>query len=514
MADDTLDQIRHRREKRRRFEEAGLPPYPARSHRDRTVAEFLGDFADAEKSGAAIALAGRLTALRGHGKATFADLADSSGRVQLYFKRDTLGEEPYGLVESLDLGDFIGVRGRAMTTRTGEPTVAVTEWTLLVKSLRPTPVVKETQDEEGKAVRHDALADVETRYRQRYLDLLLNPESRERFLARTRLTALVRRFLDERGFTEVETPVLQPIYGGAAAEPFTTHHNTLDIPLFLRIADELYLKRLIVGGLERVYEIGKDFRNEGMDRTHNPEFTQCELYQAFSDYNDMMALFEELLKFLAVELTGGTRVVYQGREVDLGKNFRRLPVLEAIKERTGVDLGLAPGRELDRGAALDLAKKHGLEYPDHAPTGKIIMGVFDAVADPMGVFDAVAEPLLQDPVFVLDYPAEVSPLAKTKPEDPRLAERFEPHVAGIELGNAFSEQNDPDIQRAVLEAQAAQRALGDAEASQVDEDFLRALEYGMPPTGGLGIGLDRLVMLFTDAPSIQDVILFPQMRPK
>ena len=504
MGDETLDQIRHRREKRRRFEEAGLPPYPARSSRDRTVAELLGKFAEAEKSGAAFALAGRLTALRGHGKATFADLTDSSGRVQLYFKRDTLGDGPYGLVGSLDLGDFVGVRGRAMTTHTGEPTVTVTEWTLLAKSLRPPPVVKQTHDEGGGVVRHDALADVETRYRQRYLDLLLNPASRERFLARTRLTALVRRFLDERGFTEVETPVLQPLYGGAAAEPFTTHHNSLDIPLYLRIADELYLKRLIVGGLERVYEIGKDFRNEGMDRTHNPEFTQCELYQAFSDYHGMMALFEELMRFLAVELTGGTRVTYQGREVDFAEGFRRLPVLEAIKERTGVDLGIEPGRDFDRAAALNLAKKYGLEYPDHAPTGKIIMGVFDAVA----------EPLLQDPVFVLDYPAEVSPLAKTKPEDPRLAERFEPHVAGLELGNAFSEQNDPDVQRAVLEAQAAQRALGDAEASQVDEDFLRALEYGMPPTGGLGIGLDRLVMLFTDAPSIQDVILFPQMRPK
>jgi lysyl-tRNA synthetase class 2 len=504
LSDETLDQIRHRREKRRRFEEAGLSPYPARSIRDRTVAEFLQKFPGAEKSEAEVALAGRLVALRGHGAATFSDLADASGRVQLYFKKDTLGEESYGLVGNLDLGDFVGVRGRAMTTRTGEPTLAVTEWTLLAKSLRPTPVVKETEGEGGGTVRHDALADVETRYRQRYLDLLLNPESRRRFEVRTRLTALVRRFLDDRGFLEVETPVLQPLYGGAAAAPFTTHHNTLDVPLYLRIADELYLKRLIVGGLERVYEIGKDFRNEGMDRTHNPEFTQCELYQAFSDYHGMMDIFEELLKFLAEELTGGTQITYQGKKVDFSKHFRRLPVLEAIRERTGVDLGLAPGLSFDRDAALKLAKKHGLEYPAHAPTGKVVMGLFDAVAGP----------LLVDPVFVMDYPAEVSPLAKTKPEDPRLAERFEPHIAGLELGNAFSEQNDPDVQREVLEAQARQRDLGDEEAAQVDEDFLRALEYGMPPTGGLGIGLDRLVMLFTDAPSIQDVILFPQMRPK
>jgi lysyl-tRNA synthetase class 2 len=504
LSEETLDQIRHRREKRRRFEEAGVPPYPARSARDRSVAEFLGTFPGAEKTEAEVSLAGRLVALRGHGKATFADLADASGRVQLYFKRDTLGEESYGLVGCLDLGDFVGVRGRAMTTRTGQPTVAVGEWTLLAKSLRPTPVVKETEDGEGRAVRHDALADVETRYRQRYLDLLTNPASRGRFEVRTRMTALVRRFLDSRGFIEVETPVLQPIYGGAAAAPFTTHHNSLDVPLYLRVADELYLKRLIVGGFERVYEIGKDFRNEGMDRTHNPEFTQCELYQAFSDYHGMMALFEELVRHLAVELTGGARITYRGKEVDFSKPFRRLPVLEAIKERTGVDLGLAPELNFDRDAALGLAKKHGLGYPDHAPTGKIIMGVFDAVA----------EPLLVDPVFVLDYPAEVSPLAKTKPEDPRLAERFEPYACGLELGNAFSEQNDPDVQRRVLEAQAEQRALGDSEAAVVDEDFLRALEYGMPPTGGLGIGLDRLAMLFTDAPSIQDVILFPQMRPK
>ncbi|MCK4593417.1 lysine--tRNA ligase, partial [bacterium] len=273
---------------------------------------------------------------------------------------------------------------------------------------------------------------------------------------------------------------------------------------YLRIADELYLKRLIIGGIEKVYEIGKDFRNEGMDRTHNPEFTQCELYQAFSDYNDMMVLFEELVRYLARELTGGTVITYRGREIDLAKNFRRLPVLVAIKEQTGVDLGIEPGRELDRKAVLNLADKHGLEYPDHAPTGRIIMGIFDAVA----------ETLLQDPVFVIDYPADVSPLAKTKPDDPRLAERFEPHIAGLELGNAFSEQNDPDIQRRVMEVQARRRELGDEEAGVVDEDFLRALEYGMPPTGGLGIGVDRLAMLFTDAPSIQDVILFPQMRPK
>ncbi len=504
MAEETLDQIRHRRDKRRRFEEAGVSPYPVRSRRDRSVASVLEHFTELEGSGDEFTLAGRLMALRSHGKATFADLADSSGRIQLYFKKDVLGEESYELVGYLDLGDFVGVHGTAMTTRTGQPTVAVNEWKLLCKSMRPLPVVKETRDESGGVVRHDVLADVEASYRQRYLDLLLNPDSRKRFLVRTRMTALIRRFLDERGFLEVETPVLQPIYGGAAAAPFTTHHKKLDIPLYLRIADELYLKRLIIGGLERVYEIGKDFRNEGMDRTHNPEFTQCELYQAFSDYKDMMALFEELMRYLAVELTGGAVIRYQGLEIDLGKNFRRLPVLEAIKEQTGADLGVEPGREFDRNEVIRLAAKYDLQYPDRAPTGRIVMGIFDAVAGP----------LLEDPVFVIDYPADVSPLAKTKPGDPRLAERFEPHIAGLELGNAFSEQNDPDVQRRVMEAQALQRELGDEEAGVVDEDFLRALEYGMPPTGGLGIGVDRLAMLFTDAPSIQDVILFPQMRPK
>ncbi len=414
------------------------------------------------------------------------------------------------VLRNADLGDIIMVTGVPFLTRSGHKTIGIRYTEMLAKALRPMPVVKETVDEDGNVERHDELADVELRYRQRYLDLFLNPQSRSRFTQRSRMTTAMRSFLEERGFLEVETPILQPIYGGAAAAPFTTHHNTLHIPLYLRIADELYLKRLIVGGFERVYEIGKDFRNEGMDRTHNPEFTQCELYQAYADYHDMAGIFEELCRTLAVKLTGSTVVEYQGQTLDFEQTFKRLEVLPMLEEWTGVDLGLndeelkAKG-EFNRAAALQLADEHGIELPDHAPTGKYIMELFETIAEEKGE--------LTQPCFVMDFPADVSPLAKQVPGDSRLAERFEPYAAGMELGNAFSEQNDPRVQRKVLEEQARQRDLGDEEASVVDEDFLRALEYGMPPTGGLGIGVDRLAMLFTNAPSIQDVILFPQMRP-
>jgi len=506
VSEEILDQIRFRREKLAELRNEGVEPFPARVRREDRVSDVLARFAELEESGDEQAVAGRISALRSHGKVTFADLVDDGARIQLFLKRNVLGEAGYARIKRLDLGDFVALRGAAMTTRTGEPSLRVTELELIGKSLRPLPVVKEERDADGGLVRHDALADVEVRYRQRYLDLLLNSDSRERFEKRSRLTRLIRDLLDERRFLEVETPILQPLYGGAAAAPFTTHHNKLDMTLYLRIADELYLKRLIVGGFERVYEIGKDFRNEGMDRTHNPEFTQCELYAAYWDYTDMMRLFEELMKHLAVKLSGEETVTYQGKTLDFGKPFKRLPVLEGIKEASGIDLGIEPGGELDRAGAIEIAARYGWEFPGHTPTGKIIMTAFDELAEEHG--------LLEEPVFVTDYPADISPLAKRKPEDPRLVERFEPHAAGLELGNAFSEQNDPDVQRAVLEAQAEQRKLGDEEANVVDEDFLRALEYGMPPTAGLGIGVDRLAMIFTDAASIQDVILFPQMKPK
>lgn len=504
--EETLDQIRHRRAKLDELRARGVEPYPARAHYVHEIAGVLNDFSALEATEAEVNLCGRVRGLRSHGKVTFADLVDGTGKIQLFLKHDILGDNLYGLVKLLDLGDFLQVVGKPMTTRTGQPSLRVLRLKLLSKALRPLPVVKEEVDEEGNVVRHDALADVETRYRQRYLDLLLNPKSRERFAQRSRLLRLMRDFLDERGFLEVETPILQPLYGGAAAAPFTTHHNKLDTTLYLRIADELYLKRLVVGGLHRVYEIGKDFRNEGLDRTHNPEFTQCELYAAYWDYTNMMGLFESLMGHLAFELTGDEVVEYQGRSLDFGKPFKRLPVLEGIRQAAGVDLGLDPAGELDRAAALEICASYGWEFPEHTPTGKIVMTAFEELAEEHG--------LLEEPVFVVDYPADISPLAKRKPEDPRLVERFEPHAAGLELGNAFTEQNDPDIQRAVLEAQAAQRELGDEEANVVDEDFLRALEYGMPPTAGLGIGVDRLAMLLTDAPSIQDVLLFPQMRPR
>jgi len=414
------------------------------------------------------------------------------------------------VLHNADLSDIIMVTGVPFLTRSGHKTIGIRYTEMLAKALRPMPIVKETVDEEGNVERHDELADVELRYRQRYLDLFLNPQSRSRFTQRSRMTTAMRSFLEERGFLEVETPILQPIYGGAAAAPFKTHHNTLDIPLYLRIADELYLKRLIVGGFERVYEIGKDFRNEGMDRTHNPEFTQCELYQAYADYHDMAGLFEELCRTLAVKLTGSAIVEYQGQTLDFEQAFKRLEVLPKLEEWTETDLGLndeelkAQG-EFNRPAILKLAKERGIELPDHAPNGKYIMELFERIAEEKGE--------LTQPCFVMNFPADVSPLAKQIPGDARLSERFEPYAAGMELGNAFSEQNDPRVQRKVLEEQARQRDLGDEEASVVDEDFLRALEYGMPPTGGLGIGVDRLAMLFTDAPSIQDVILFPQMKP-
>jgi len=535
---EELDQLRHRREKLEALTEAGMVAYPARPRNYYAdyrlkIGELLASLDRLLRLKRHVIITGRVTSIRDHGKSMFVDLRDGSGHIQLYIsskQNESYGEierlapdnkleqlylvqrydDAMGMLRNADLGDIIMVTGVPFLTRKGQPTVGIRYVEMLAKALRPMPVVKETVDEDGKVERHDELADVELRYRQRYLDLFLNPQSRNRFTQRSLMTTAMRSFLEERGFLEVETPILQPIYGGAAAAPFTTHHNTLDIPLYLRIADELYLKRLIVGGFERVYEIGKDFRNEGMDRTHNPEFTQCELYQAYADYHDMAGLFEELCRSLAVKLTGSAVVEYQGQTLDFEQAFKRLEVLPMLEEWTETDLGyndeeLKEKGEFNRTAILKLAKERGIELPDHAPTGKYIMELFETIAEEKGE--------LTQPCFVMDFPADVSPLAKQLPGDPRLAERFEPYAAGMELGNAFSEQNDPRVQRSVLEEQVRQRDLGDEEASVVDEDFLRALEYGMPPTGGLGIGVDRLAMLFTDAASIQDVILFPQMRP-
>ena len=500
-----------RRETRARLEAMGIPSFAYRYDRTHLAAEVLALWDDAmADAGPPVRVAGRIVALRTAGKTAFAHLEDRSGRVQAYFRRDEL--EPAGLwelVTLLDLDDHVGVAGRLIRTRTGEVTVQALPAdpagtpgvTLLAKSLRPLPRGKVALGADGTREVFGGLADPETRYRQRYADLAVHPEVRELFRLRAAVIRRMRAFLDARGYLEVETPVLQPLYGGASARPFVTHHNALDLPLYLRIADELYLKRLLVGGLERVYEIGHDFRNEGMDRSHNPEFTMLEFYQAYADYGDMMALVEELVADLVAAVAGGLRLEREGVILDFTPPFRRVRYVEAIRDLAGVDVRTAAPEELR--AVLrarhvppdEAAQFHGAKLVDE-------------------VFKAVLEPTLVQPTFVVDYPVALSPLAKLHRDDPTLTERFELFVQGRELANAFSELNDPDDQRRRFEGQAEQRAAGDDEAQQFDADYVRALEYGMPPTGGVGIGVDRLVMLLADQPSIRDVILFPAMRPE
>jgi lysyl-tRNA synthetase class 2 len=450
--------------------------------------------------GERVRLAGRLLSLRSHGKTVFADLGDREGRLQLYFRANDLGAS-FQTLELFDPGDWVGVDGTLFRTRTGEVTVRVAAFELLAKALRPLPFGKEEVDEEtGERRVHGGFADIEQRYRQRYADLAVNPAVRAVFVARARIVTALRRFLDDRGYIEVETPVLQPLYGGASARPFVTHHNALDMRLYLRIADELYLKRLIVGGLERVYEISKDFRNEGIDRTHNPEFTMLEFYEAFSDYGDMMELVESMIGRVAAVVTGGARTLeFQGAAIDFSPPFRRLPFVDALREYGAVDVGSMSDAELAaKAGSLGVEDAYKLTRP----------ALLDAL------FGELVEPHLVQPVFITDYPRELSPLAKPKRGEPRLVERFELMVAGREIANAFSELNDPFDQRDRFEAQVRLRQAGDEEAQNLEEDYLRALEYGMPPTGGVGIGIDRLVMLLTDQASIRDVILFPTMRPE
>jgi lysyl-tRNA synthetase, class II len=449
--------------------------------------------------GESVRLAGRILSIRSHGKTVFADLADRDGRVQLYLRANELGAA-FELLELLDVGDWIGAEGALFRTRTGEVTVRVATLELLAKSVRPLPIGKEEVDEAtGERRVYGGFADIEQRYRQRYADLAVNPDVRAVFTARARMVSALRRFLDERGYVEVETPILQPLYGGASARPFTTHHNALDMELYLRIADELYLKRLIVGGLERVYEIGKDFRNEGIDRTHNPEFTMLEFYEAFADYEDMMVLVEQLIGHVVAEVCGSTTVEFEGHRLDFAAPFRRLPFLAALQEFGGLDVTAMADAELARHAdALGIEDAASLTRP--------------ALLDVL--FQELVEEHLVQPVFIIDYPRELSPLAKPKRGNPLLVERFELIAAGRELANAFSELNDPFDQRDRFEAQVRLRESGDEEAQNLDEDYLRALEYGMPPTGGVGLGIDRLIMLLTGQPSIRDVILFPTMRPE
>jgi lysyl-tRNA synthetase class 2 len=498
MSDDTaqpsrpFDDLRAQREaKMRALRERGVEPFAYRfaaTHRASQVAAEFEASEGADGGDLAVAVAGRLTARRTHGKASFGDLSDWTGRIQIYLKKDVVGDETYDLfLNLLDLGDVIGVVGHVMRTRMGEVTIHVTQLTVLAKSLRPLPD------------NWHGLTDLELRRRYRYLDLLVNEDARRVAELRVRTIRALRTFLDGRGFLEVETPALQPLYGGATARPFTTYHNTLDTTLYLRIADELYLKRLIVGGMERVYEICKDFRNEGMDSLHNPEFTMLELYQAYADYTDMMALAEEMFAAVARDVIG-TMVVTRGKHrIDLGRPWGRVTMVEAVGRALGVDAGA-----LDAASLAHAARERGVDIQPGTSWGNVVAETFETLV----------EHTLEGPLFVLDHPMEISPLAKVNRQDPRLVERFEIFIAGSEMGNAFSEQNDPLAQSAAFDAQIVRAERGDLEAHQRDEDYLRALEHGMPPTGGFGVGVDRLVMLLAGVTSIRDVILFPLLRPR
>lgn len=489
MLEDS-DQVQQRMLKLERMRERGIDPYPARARRSHTVAEALAAFEKTESGGGegpTVQVTGRLRAIRVMGKSTFAHVEDGSGRMQIYFKQDTLGEEAYETFKrDFDLGDFIGVEGYLFRTRTGEVTVHTRSYQLLAKTLHPLPE------------KWHGLKDVETRYRRRYLDLIANEEVRQIFRIRTRIVTAMRRFLDEQGFVEVETPTLQPIYGGAMARPFTTHHNALDMTLYLRISDELYLKRLIVGGFDKVYEICKDFRNEGVSTKHNPEFTQMECYWAYADYNDMMWLTENMVAFIAEQALGSTQFTFQGHQVDVSPPWRRWSLRDAIRELTGIDYVDFPSlKEL-----WAEVQRRRLPVSPQPTWGKLI----DELLGEM------VEPTLIQPTFIKDYPLDISPLAKAAPQDPQHVERFEIFVGGLESGNAYSELNDPLVQRERFEQQGLGAKAGDEEAHPMDEDYILALMHGMPPTGGLGVGVDRLTMLLTDQTSIREVILFPHMR--
>jgi len=488
--------IRDRYAKLEKLRDLGVPAYAYSFDSTDDLASALAEHEDGNE-GSRVRVAGRLESLRDMGKSAFAHLGDRSGRLQIYFRQSDLSEIDQQVRRLLDLGDWIGVEGELFRTRTGEVTVRVERLELLSKSMRPLPLGKTEIMDDGDSVVHSGFADVESRYRQRYADLAVNPEVRAVFITRARIISTLRARLDADGYLEVETPVLQPLYGGAFARPFTTHHHSLDRTLFLRIADELYLKRLIVGQLDRVYEISKNFRNEGIDRTHNPEFTMLELYRAYTDYLDMMDTAEQLVTEAATAVTGGLQIVYDGHAVDLSRPWKRVPFFEAIEHFAGFDARSADTEELrrrvreaGRGEAEELGRTKLLDV----------------------IFSEWVEPEIVNPTIVFDYPIEMSPLAKPKRGDPELAERFEVIVAGTELVNAFSELNDPIDQWERFAEQAAARAAGDEEAQSLDEDYVRALEYGLPPTGGLGLGIDRLVMLLTDRPAIREVILYPIMR--
>jgi len=496
---ETLNELmRRRRDEYSELLARGVNPYPYHYEISDYAAGILTGFDEAAEP-RRVSVAGRIVSLRRMGKASFAHVQDHTGRIQLYLRKEDLGEETYGIFKLLDIGDIIGASGFVFRTRTGEISIRVESLGLLAKSLRPLPVPKEKVDGQGNRVVYDPFRDKELRYRKRSLDLILNPEVRETFVKRSRLIRALRSFLDDRGYLEVETPVLQPLYGGAAARPFVTHHHALNIRLYLRIADELYLKRLIIGGFQGVYEISKDFRNEGMDRSHNPEFTMMELYVAYKDYTWMMEFVEEMIPAVSRSVNETTILRTRDREIDLTPPYPRIPMHEAIRTYTGEDL-----QGLDESGLRRAAERLQVEIDKTFGPGKIIDTIFSKRV----------ENQLVEPVFITEYPLELSPLAKKHRSKPGLVERFELYIGGQEIANAFSELNDPIDQRERFLAQASLRERGDEEAMVLDEDFLEALEYGMPPTAGLGIGIDRLTMLLTGAESIRDVILFPTMRPQ
>jgi len=489
-----------RRESLQKLRELGINPYPAEEFKTTaTIKEILANFDAFE--GKKVVLAGRMMSRRIMGKASFAELKDASGRMQLYINRDEISSDDEGTMYNtvfkklLDMGDIIGVKGEVFKTKVGEESVHVKELTVLSKSLRPLPVVK--TDADGKV--HDAFSDPELRYRQRYVDLIVNDHVKETFIKRTKITNSIRDFFNKRDYLEVETPILQPIPGGAIARPFITHHNALDMPLYLRIANELYLKRLIVGGFDAVYEFSKDFRNEGMDRTHNPEFTVMELYVAYKDYHWMMNMTEELLEKVALDSNGTTEVPVGENMVSFKAPYPRVPILEAIKIHTGFDVSGMTENELK-----EICQKVGVAVDETMGVGKLIDELFGSTCEHHYI----------QPTFITDYPKEMSPLTKEHRSNPALTERFELMVNGKELANAYSELNDPIEQRARFEEQLKLTEKGDDEAMFIDQDFIRALEYGMPPTSGIGIGIDRLVMFMTNNSSIQEVLFFPQMRPE
>lgn len=482
-----------RRNKLDQLRQIGMDPFGKRFERGHKAQEIIDQYGEASKEQleemkAEVTIAGRIMQKREMGKAGFAHLQDISGKIQIYVRKDTVGDEQFEAYRILDIGDIIGVTGTVFKTKTGETSVKVTELTVLTKSLYPLPE------------KYHGLKDVELRYRQRYLDLIMNQEVQETFILRSKIIQSMRRYLDERGYLEVETPTMHAIAGGASAKPFITHHNALDMQLYMRIAIELHLKRLIVGGLEKVYEIGRVYRNEGISTRHNPEFTMIELYEAFADYKDIMQLTEEMIRHIAQEVLGTTTIQYQGYEVDLGSPWKRISMVDAIKEVVGVDFK----EKMSDERAHELAKEHGVQVDSTMTFGHIVNEFFE---------QKVEETLIQ-PTFVYGHPVAISPLAKKNEEDERFTDRFELFIVAREHANAFTELNDPIDQRERFEAQLKEREQGNDEAHMMDEDFLRALEYGMPPTGGLGIGIDRLVMLLTDSPSIRDVLLFPLMRDR